>query len=157
MNTLVVYATRSGNTRHVADAIAEALRPRGSVDVMAAEDAPTVLPPVDLLFVGGPTEGHRVTKPVVEFLEHLAPGSLRGVAAAAFDTRIDWPRLLSGSAAAEISKRLAAAGAAVIEPEGSFLVTKKPLLEPGEAARAAAWAATVATVAAERMAAPANR
>ena len=39
-----------------------------------------------------------------------------GRAAAAFDTRLDWPRLLSGSAADQIANRLAALGAKMPRP-----------------------------------------
>jgi len=56
MNSLVVYATRTDNTRRVATAIADALRERGSVELVSAEAAPHALPHgTDLLVVGGPT------------------------------------------------------------------------------------------------------
>jgi hypothetical protein len=85
-----------------------------------------------------------VTPPVVEFFDRLAPGSLRGIPAAAFDTRLDWPRLLSGSAASKIAERLRQEGARLIQPEGSFLVSRKPELERGELERASAWALALA-------------
>jgi hypothetical protein len=40
MNSLVIYASRTGHTRKGADAIAEALRTRGSVQLLAADDVP---------------------------------------------------------------------------------------------------------------------
>ena len=68
------------------------------------------------------------------------------MAVAAFDTRVRWPKLLSGSAAEGIAKRLTSDGATLIVPPESFIVTtRKPiLLEPGELPRATAWAGTLA-------------
>jgi hypothetical protein len=60
--------------------------------------------------------------------------------AAAFDTRLNWPHFVSGSAADAIARRLEMAGAEVLRPQGSFLVTMKPELRPGELARASDWA-----------------
>lgn len=145
MKTVIVYCSHKGNTRQVAEAIGEELRPRGEVDVVAVETAAaTIGPDVDLLMVGGPTEAHGMTPEVRTFLDRLDTGSVKGRAAAAFDTRVDWPRILSGSAADGIAKRLAEKGARVIGPQGSFLVTNEPELEPGEVERAKAWAATMA-------------
>jgi hypothetical protein len=59
--------------------------------------------------------------------------------AAAFDTRLNWPRFASGSAADAIARRLEMVGAEVLRPQGSFLVTMKPELRPGELARASDW------------------
>jgi flavodoxin len=144
MKSLVIYATTSGNTQSIAQAIAERLRRRGSVEVMTADQAPANLPEADLVFIGGPTERHTLTEPIVRLFDRLSPGSLRGTAAVAFDTRLRWPRLLSGSAADEIAKRLRAAGAHLAARPESFMVSMEPKLEPGEIARAAAWATNVA-------------
>ena len=154
MNSLVVYATRTDNTRRVAAAIADALRTRGSVELVAAEAAPTALPHgTDLLVVGGPTEGHGMTDAIKRFLDVVDLTAIDGTAVAAFDTRLRWPKLLSGSAAEGIAERLRADGAEVIVPPESFIVTRKPELEPGELERAAAWAATVADATERRKAA----
>jgi flavodoxin len=144
MKSVVVYASTSGNTRRLAEAIAEALRPRGQVELMAADEAPSTLPAADLVFFGAPTEGHSVSKPMARYLERLTSGSMHGVAAASFDTRFGVTKLLSGSAADGIAKRLRSAGARLAAPPESFLVTRKPELQPGELARAAVWATSVA-------------
>jgi hypothetical protein len=61
---------------------------------------------------------------------------------------MQWPRLLSGSAADEIAKRLRAADAEVIAAPESFFVRTEPRLGyelvPGELARVASWANDVA-------------
>ena len=149
MKSVVIYASRTGNTRTIAEAIAETMHGLGaSVEVFDAEQAPSTLPDSELIFIGGPTERHTLTPPLVDFFDRLAAGSLRGKACVAFDTRMQWPRFLSGSAAGEIAKRLRAADAQVIaEPESFFVRTEPQLgyeLVPGELARARTWATAMA-------------
>jgi flavodoxin len=146
MKSLVVYGSRHGNTHKVAEAIAGELRKHGAVQLVSAEDSvSTLLQEADLVVVGGPTEAHGMTEPVARFLQRVPDAALAGKKAAGFDTRLTWPRWLSGSAASRIVERLARRGAHVIAPEESFLVSGKlPVLEPGELERAAAWAASLA-------------
>src|SRR5215471_14075538 len=93
MNSIVIYGSRFGNTQRIAEAIAGVLQERGSVRLLPAEEASSVLPRHgDLLVVGGPTEGHTLTPAVRRYLEALRPHGLWGVKAAAFDTRVGWPR-----------------------------------------------------------------
>lgn len=143
MNALVVYESRYGNTAEVARAIAAALEAHGSARLVEAAD-PTAFDVggVDLLVVGGPTEGHGVSKTLRARLAGLPPDALVGVVAAAFDTRLTWPAFLAGSAAKGVAKMLRRLGAQVVVPPQSFLVTGA---EPhgvagGEIERARAWA-----------------
>lgn len=142
MSIFVIYGSRYGNTQKVAEAIADALREHGIVRLLPADEAAAIAPrPGDLLVIGCPTEGHTMTPAVRYYLDGMGPDDLRGVTAAAFDTRLGWPRWLSGSAAAAISRRLGQLGAHVIQPAGSFVVTgKSPVLVPGELKRASEWA-----------------
>jgi flavodoxin len=145
VRSVVVYGSRSGNTRRIAEAIAAGLEAYGSVRLLAAEDASaTVWDHCDLLIVGGPTEGRHATPPVRAFFERLPARALDGIDAAAFDTRLDWPRLLSGSAACAIRRWLLEAGGNVVVAPESFKVTPQPRLRPGEPERAALWARSVA-------------
>jgi flavodoxin len=146
MNSVVIYGSRHGNTRKVAEIIGSELHKHGVVQVIPAEKVPAILPePTDLVVVGGPTEAHRMTGPVAELFDRLGKDALAGKAAAAFDTRLRWPVFLSGSAGAGIMQKLERAGARVIAPEASFFVKGKlPALEPGESARAISWAASLA-------------
>jgi len=140
MKTAVIYATRSGNTKRVAEHIAEALRERGTADLYETATAPADLHDFDLVVIGGPTEGHGMTPPIKAYLARLGEGSVRGHVAAAFDTRLAWPRALSGSAAEGIATDLRAKGAIVATAPESFIVSRKPELQPGELERAGRWA-----------------
>jgi flavodoxin len=145
MNSVVIYASRHGNTRKVAEAIAGELGKHGAVRLIPAEKALPILPEkTDLVVIGGPTEGHRMMELVARFFDRVDKGALAGKAAAGFDTRLRWPVWLSGSAGAGIVQKLESAGARVIAPEASFFVSGKlPVLDPGELERAAAWAAAL--------------
>ncbi|HET7027603.1 MAG TPA: flavodoxin family protein [Candidatus Limnocylindrales bacterium] len=145
MKSLVIYATRSGNTRRVAEAVAAELSRRGEAAVVPVQEASTSLATaLDLIVVGGPTEGHAATPDIAAFFDRLAAGVLSGCRAAAFDTRVNWPRWLSGSAASGIGDRLRRAGARLVVPPESFIVSRAPALEPGELERAAGWARALA-------------
>ena len=145
MNSIVIYGSRHGNTHKIAEAIASELRRHGTANLFAIDEAPSTFPKADLVVVGGPTEAHRMTQAMVEFFDRFGKGELEGIAAAGFDTRLAWPRWLSGSAATGITARLRQAGARVIGPEASFTVAGKyPVLQPGELERATAWAAMLA-------------
>jgi flavodoxin len=140
MKILIVYASRKGNTRRVAEEIARSVASGGPVELLECSDAPSRLPASDILFIGGPTEGHSASPPMVELLDRLAPESIAGRKTAVFDTRLAWPRILSGSAADAIAQRLGALGAVIVGTPGSFIVTMKPELKDGELERAARWA-----------------
>lgn len=153
MKSTVLYASHKGNTRRVAEAIADRLRAEGPVTIHAVDESPPVAPDADLILLGSPTEGHTAVEEVKQFLDQSDPASWAGRLVATFDTRVAWPRLLSGSAAIDLRNRLTALGATAIGPEGSFIVTMTPELKPGEIERAAAWAASLVAARASRLAA----
>ena len=103
--------------------------------------SPSDLEGVDLLVAGSPIIGWKPSERMQAFLSTLHEGSLTGVKAAAFDTRV---RLfIHGDAARKISRALSGAGAEIVASPLGFIVagTKGPLVE-GELARAARWADT---------------
>jgi flavodoxin len=145
MNALVVYDTKFGNTRRIARVVSESLGEGIVVRLLSVEAATPLPKDIDLLIVGGPTHAHGASAAMKAFLGALGRGSLRGVPAAAFDTRFQVARWLSGSAAGVIAARLRRAGCTVIVPPESFFVARtdeSPLL-PDEAGRAVSWTATV--------------
>lgn len=95
----------------------------------------------DVLIVGGPTQRHGTSLALRAFLESMPRRTLRGLAAAAFDTRYHMAEWKSGSAAQRIASRLKKAGALlVVPPESFFVAEREGPLEQGELERAVQWA-----------------
>ena len=113
MRALVIYESVYGNTRAVAEAIADGMEPLGPVEVKSVyETADSDPDGVDVLVVGGPTHMHGLTSSLSRRLavqageedgveiepgardqrglrQWLAERSGEGRKAAAFDTRLD--------------------------------------------------------------------
>ena len=150
MQTVVIYDSKFGNTEKVAQAIGRGLGSLGDVRVMSTGEA-TLTDRPDLLLLGGPTQKRGASPGLRRFMDAL-PAELRGVPAAAFDTRYRGATWLMGSAAAEAARVIRGAGGDLVaEPESFFMVRKGPMerqtLEPGEIERAEQWAAAVAAAA----------
>ncbi len=152
MSVLVIYDSRFGNTEQVARAIGEELAPVGDVRIVrAGELSPLALDEVDLLVVGAPTEHHGTPPAVRHLLEDVRPGTLKGVEAVAFDTRLHHGKWRTGSAAATIADDLRQLGCElVVSPESFFVEGRGGPLEGPELERARAWARGVAEAIAER-------
>lgn len=159
MKVLVAYDSQYGNTEQVAKAIAGALP--GDVRLaLATEVLAHEIAGCDLVIVGSPTQGGRPTAGTKIFLGRLGEGSLKGVAVAAFDTRIESRgrgiamRLLLrtvGRAAPRIASALTAKGGHLaLAPEGFYVADKEGPLEDGEVERAAAWGRELAAFVAAR-------
>jgi hypothetical protein len=163
MRSLVVYESWFGNTRQVAEAIADALVAEGDVDVISVDDPLPALEHVDLLVVGAPTHVHglsslrsragaieqrgRAGEPGVGvrgWIDALPPVGHPPVAV--FDTRVHKPTLLVGSAARGMARRLRQRGHVLVaEPESFFVEDTPGPLEDGELERAAAWGRMLAS------------
>jgi flavodoxin-like protein len=169
MRAVVVYESMYGNTHLVADAVAAGLRTAYEVATVPVEQATArLVEPADLLVVGGPTHGHGMSRPTTREAavadarkpdspltldpDAEGPGLREWFArlpalharAAAFDTRVDLPAILTGRASKGIARRLRQHGLDLrAEPE-SFLVTKKNTLVPGEVNRALEWGCRLA-------------
>jgi len=162
MKALVVYESMYGNTAAIGEAIAASLREHG-VEVDAGpvtRIGPEEAGRADLLVLGGPTHAHGMSRdssrrqaaadekntyptPTVElglreWIDALEAGG--GRLAAAFDTRIDKPAALTGSAAKGISKRLRRHGYRLAVKPECFLVSMQNHLIDGETEHAARWA-----------------
>jgi flavodoxin len=68
MKPCVVYFSRTGNTKRMAEAIAEAVK-APIFNITSSE--PSVVENFDLLIVGTPVEGFRPAKETMEFMERL--------------------------------------------------------------------------------------
>ena len=162
MNALVLFDSEYGNTERLARAIAEALAPTISVRLERAGQVGKLdAQGVDLIIVGGPTQRHKVSASLRAVLDSASRGSLKGVKAAAFDTRYRMAAWLSGSAAKRIARHLRKLGAELIVPAESFFIQRDlppegqkrrhelERLESGEVERAAKWAVGLAKEAGE--------
>jgi flavodoxin I len=143
MKALIVYDSVYGNTEKIARAIAEAITPSGEVKVVGAGEAnPSELASIDLLIVGSPTHAGRPTPAIQDFLNKVAPPSLKGINVAAFDTRIPTKLVrVFGYAAGRIANNLKKkSGTLIASPEGFFVTGGQGPLKEGELERAAGWA-----------------
>ncbi|HKN53625.1 MAG TPA: flavodoxin domain-containing protein [Amycolatopsis sp.] len=167
MRTVIVYESMFGNTERIARAIADGLAVSGGAEVVNVDDAPADLTGIDLLIVGGPTHMHGMSNPTSrksaaqqtddvksrnglrEWLDSL--DSLpKEMTVASFDTRLDKPRWLTGSAAAGATKRLKRHGCKTILSSESFFVAGSASdlgLAAGELERAHAWGEALAAAA----------
>lgn len=172
MHALVLYELMYGNTHAIATAIGEGIGPLGEVRVMPASDATgDLLAWADLVVVGGPTHSRGMStatsrasavadaaKPdgwshvsvdpaatttgIREWLDGI--GSAGGKAAAAFDTRVPGPALITGRASNEIAKAMRSHGFRLVADPESFRVDTHQQLKVGEADRARTWGAGLA-------------
>lgn len=164
MKVLVVYESMFGNTRLVAEAVAEGLRTTAdAAAVPVAEASDSLVAGVDLLVVGGPTHVHGMSRPrtrqmaaemaekpgsgvqmeggalgagLREWLAALPDGRARS---AAFDTRLPMSPLFTGRASRGITRLMRRRGfKPVVAPE-SFIVDTTNRLLDGEIDRAREW------------------
>jgi len=152
MKGLIIYDSFFGNTEQVAREIGKVLGAEHDVEVLrAGEVKPERVKDNKLLIVGSPTRKFRPVPSVTGLLGKIPKNGLKGVKAAAFDTRIvledanpGFLRFLMkrfGWAAQPIADRLVKKGGEMIVPPEGFAVkdSEGPLKE-GEAERAADWA-----------------
>jgi hypothetical protein len=164
MRIVVVYESSYGNTHLIADAVGEGLRTGNDVEVVPVSEASQeLITNADLVVVGGPTHVHgmsreRTRQAAAEAAnkpdsgltldpDAAGPGlrdwfaSLRPVKtnAAAFDTRIDAPAVITGRASKGISRQLRHHGFREIVEPTSFLVTKDNHLAPDQQTNARQW------------------
>ena len=122
MNNIVIYSSRYGNREKIAEAIATVLRSTGPTLLCSVDEAPEQLPEeIDLVVIGGPTESHGMPEALKRYFDRIGPGALHDKAATVFDTRLNWPHWLSGSAGANVTEKLDGLGAWLIAPAERFL------------------------------------
>jgi len=141
MKILVVYDSLYGNTKAVAQAIAEAIP--GEVEVVHVGEAnASQVAAYQLLVVGAPTHGAKPSPKTREFLDQIQPSALEGINVAGFDTRMTNKLiLLFGTAAPKIAKVLKQKGGTLVgSAEGFYVTGGEGPLKDGELERAAAWA-----------------
>ncbi|WP_410622898.1 flavodoxin family protein [Amycolatopsis sp. cmx-8-4] len=161
MRIVIVFESMFGGTEKVARAIADGI---SGAEIVNVDDAPSDLTGVELLVVGGPTHAHGMSRAatrssaaqqvdhpsrsrtgVREWLDSVGPVP-QGLAVAAFDTRMDQSRVLTGAASLGVAKRLRRLGCLPAVPAESFFVDTVPVdagPKAGEPDRAEAWGAAL--------------
>jgi flavodoxin len=152
MKTLIVCFSKFGNTRRIAQAIAETLKQAGdapviSIDQLAASD----FEGVDLVVVGSPTHAFTVPEAVRSALATLPSGILVGKSVAAFDTTVrPWPLRLMRASPKLLRQLQKLGGNPLAGPRTFFVKTSKTqqsgevdLLLEGEIEQARQWAGEI--------------
>jgi len=151
MKGLVIYDSVFGNTKLVAEAVAQALGyPLMPVISAKAE----LLKDYEHIVWGSPTRGFRATEPMQNFIKALPNGALAGVKVSTFDTRMDIKEVnnkfltfmvgIFGYAAEPLAKSLVKKGAMLQGAAGGFIVNaSEGPLRDGELDCAAVWAKTL--------------
>ena len=142
MNALIVYFSKFGNTRKVAEAVAEALQSQGSVSLVPAEGLSLdLLREVDLVVAGSPTHRMNLPEPYRLILKGLPRRALRGKAVAAFDTSYKMsPWLARFTASHRLASGLRRLGGRMITGPMTFHVDgREGPLSDHELERAIGW------------------
>jgi len=144
MRTLIVYDSLYGNTKIIAQTIADVIQ--GEVNLKYVGDVDvSELGDYDLLIVGAPTHGGGISEATKGLLGKIQSPALEGTKVAAFDTRITnkWI-LIFGVAAPKIAKELEKVGGELVVPaEGFFVTGGEGPLKDGEVERAQAWGESI--------------
>jgi hypothetical protein len=174
VRAVVVYESMYGNSRKVATAIADGLRPSMEVTVVPTKSADRqVIAGADLLVVGGPTHVHARSRPSTRKAAVDAAAKANGRftldpdadgpgvrewvvglddhvgGVAAFDTRMRGPAVLTGRAGRGIHRTLRRRHFHVVARPMSFLVGKDNQISDDELARARSWGAELAAATTE--------
>lgn len=142
MKSVVVYFSKFGNTRQIAEAIADTLRSRGPVQVLHTDGlAAAGFHEADLVVMGTPTHRMKLPERVRAMLEALPERTLEGTPVAAFDTSYRASAVLAHfTAAPKLLRRLQKLGGSrLVPPETFHVVTREGPLYDGEMDRARAW------------------
>ena len=164
MKALIVYESMFGNTRAIAEAVAEGarsgmevvVRPVSAVTAADVAEAQLVVAGAPTHLHGLPRRGTRRSAAKMAAAGHgltLEPGAdgpgmrewLRTLPriddkrAAVFDTRIPGSAYFTGRASLRIGRKMREAGFQPAVPPASFLVDRSNRLRAGETERAQAW------------------
>ncbi len=133
MKTLIVYFSKFGNTRRIAQAMAETIKQAGDTRVVSIEQFTAAdLEGVDLVVLGSPTHGFTVPEAVRSTLAALPAGILAGKSVAAFDTTVrPWPLRLF-RAASKLLRQLSQLGGKPVAQPGTFFVRTSSTQGTGE-------------------------
>jgi flavodoxin len=138
VKTLIIYDSNLGNTKLIAEEIAQKLD--GDAKAVSVSDFnKSDLSEASTVIFGSPIIGWRPTEKMIAFMGALGHDSLKEKKATAFDTRIKL--FIHGDAKMKMVKTLEDLGAEIfITPEHFFVKGKEGPLFDGEVERAGGWA-----------------
>lgn len=147
MEALVVYYSKFGHTKLLAERIADTLQLDEHSHVIDIEGIdPAVFSGANLVIMGSPTHKMNLPDAVDAVLDGLPKKCLRGAHVAAFDTSYRMNSLLARfTAAKKLDRKMRKLGGKrIVPPETFFVAGREGPLEEGELERAAAWARQLA-------------
>ena len=146
MNAMVVYFSKFGNTKKLAEVIAERLTSNGNVQILSSDDLTfSDLQDIDLVVMGTPTHNMNLPKSVKPVFVNLPKGILSGIPFAVFDTSYKMSWLLNNfTASKRLARKLRKLGGKLVLPPEIFHVMERegPPYE-GEIERAQEWARSI--------------
>ncbi len=150
MKILVLYDSKYGNTKQVAQEITDHLQDNVSIK-QVSDCKPEEFSEYQLVILGSPTHGAYASEPFKVFFEKLKTEHLQDVQFAVFDTRVTLFLLRPfGYAAPKMAQLIHSLGGVVIGEPAGFIVSggEGPLAE-GELERSKQWALDLQETAAE--------
>ncbi len=148
MNTVVIYFSKFGHTKMIAEVISNALECAGEVSLHPYDEVQSAhFASADLVVMGTPTHRMNLPEVVRPFLKELPRRILRGKAVAAFDTSYkmvdrnspEWMAHLT--AAPKLARKLRKLGGRlIVSPETFHVKDREGPLYEGELQRAGQWA-----------------
>ncbi len=147
MKSVVLYFSKFGHTRQVAEAVGAGLAAAGEVRVLDCADVQAGdLQGIDLLVMGSPTHRMNLPEALKPFFDTLPRRVLKGAQVAAFDTSYKMKPFLMRMTAGKrvLGKLRKLGGKKLVAPETFFVMERKGPLYEGELARAEMWGKTLA-------------
>jgi flavodoxin len=134
MKVVIVYFSKYGNTRRVAETIATVLAQIAETRVLSYEVCSLAdLKTADVIVFGSPTHFQAVPKVVRSFFKAVPKGSLKGKWITAFDTSMPmWRPIMLLTAAHGIMSRLHKLGGKKFIRSETFLVHSVEVPDPGD-------------------------
>lgn len=149
MRTVIVYFSKFGNTKKLAEAMAETMKPVGQARAIDIDKlTPSDLESADLVVAGSPTHAFSIPQAVRTALDALPRSILSAKSVAAFDTTVQrWPFRSLRASPKLLARLTRLGGAPIAKPETFFVHMQNPektgnpnLLHDGELGRARQWA-----------------
>lgn len=152
MQIRIVYDSNYGNTKQLAESIAEHMRIKHSVTIFPVNRGGESEFESDLVIIGSPTHGGRPTPAIQDYIRRLAKQAVNRTRYACFDTRFYTGSVgiflkllmrLIGYAAPKMARAIDAKGGKVVDIKGFIVEGKEGPLRRGETGRAADWAGSL--------------